>query len=266
MPVFLNLFWGQANIFLGICVGEFLRAYLNHKPYRAGFWLGGLLFKPLLLILIVPALLIQRSYKTLNGFLIILAGMLLTTYLMIGLTGIKSLFDILFASAQGGSASNPAIMMNWRMLGLHLTSISSATLGWIVVMIGTLITTIATWFIARKSFMPDRFKTTAALLGIFAATGAIAWHAHFPQSLILLPFFVYLSAQNHPAERLFRFWTFTPILLTLSAYILAIATDLSPGVKTAINLQTGFTGLILNLVVLSWAVYTCTREGLADKS
>jgi hypothetical protein len=265
MPVFLNLFWGQANIFLGICVGEFLRAHLNHKSYRSGLWLGGLLFKPLLLILIIPALLIQRSYRALIGFLVILAGMLLSTYLMIGTTGIQNLFDILFASAQGGSASNPAIMMNWRMLGFHLTTISSATLDWVVIIIGTLITAGATWLIARRSFMPDRFKTTAALLGIFAATGAISWHAHFPQSLVLLPFFVFLSFQNRPAWHLFQFWTFTPILLTLFAYILAIATDLSPGVKSAINLQIGFTGLILNLVVLSWAVYTCTQAKLADK-
>jgi hypothetical protein len=258
-PVFLNLFWGQANILLGICVGEFIRAYLGGKPLRAGLWLGGLLFKPLLLILILPALLVQRSFKTLAGFLAMLGGLLLISYAMIGLTGFQSLIDILFASAQGGSASNPGIMMNWRMLGHHLTPATSAQLGWAVIITGTLLTAIATWFLVRKSHLPDQAKTAISLLGVFAATGALSWHAHFPQTIVLLPLFVLISLQNQSAERLFRFWVFTPIILTICTSILAIATQNAVNTASFIQLQTGLTGLILNLVVLGWAIQTNIR-------
>ena len=256
-PVFLNLFWGQANIFLGICMGEFLRAYLNDKPYRAGVWLGVMLFKPLLLILILPVLLYQRSFKTLGAFLAALTGLLLISFAMIGTQGSLNLVGILSASAVGGSASNPGIMMNWRMLGFHLTSFSSATAGWIVMVIGTLLTVCATWLLARHTFLPDRIRTTAALLGIFAATGAVAWHAHFPQTIVLLPLFAYLSLQNHSTERLFRIWFFTPIVVTIITTSLMVMAKISP--STVSQLQTGVTGLILNLVVLGWAISFCRR-------
>jgi hypothetical protein len=263
-PVFLNLFWGQANIFLAICMGEFVRAYLNEKPCRAGLWLGGMLFKPLLLILILPILLYKRSFKVLGGFLAAVTGLLLISFAMIGTQGSLNLAGILSASATGGSASNPGIMMNWRMLGFHLTTFSSATPGWIVVVIGTLLTVSATWLLARRNFLPDRIGTVAALLGIFAATGAVAWHAHFPQTIVLLPLFVYLSLQSNPTERFFRIWVFAPIVITIITTILMVITKISP--STVSQLQTGVTGLILNLVVLAWAVSFCRRGNSPDQN
>jgi Glycosyltransferase family 87 len=263
-PMFLNLFWGQANIYLGICMGEFVRAYLNGKPWRAGLWLGGMLFKPLLLILILPVLLYQRSFKVLGGFLATLAGLLLISYAMIGTQGSLHLVGILSSSAAGGSASNPGIMMNWRMLGFHLTGFSSATLAWAVMILGTLLTVGATWLVARRNFLPDRTRTAAALLGIFAATGAVAWHAHFPQTIVLLSLFIYISLQSHPAERFFRIWVLTPIAITILTTILVVIAGISP--STVSQLQTGVTGLILNLVVLAWAVSFCRRGNLPDLS
>ena len=59
MPVFLNFFFGQVNLWLLICAGEFFRAFLSAKPLKAGLFLGGWLLKPQLLILIIPFLLIQ---------------------------------------------------------------------------------------------------------------------------------------------------------------------------------------------------------------
>jgi hypothetical protein len=261
-PVFLNLFWGQANILLSICMGEFVRAHLKSNPFPAGLWLGALLLKPLLLILILPALLIQKSFKTLIGFLVMLTGILLVSYAMIGSNGFVKLMEILLASSQGGSASNPAIMMNWRMLGLNLAGVSSVTLGWIVAITGMLCTASAAWFVVRRSFLPDRVKTAVALIGMLVATGALAWHAHFPQAAVLLPLFVYLSHQSRSAGRLFLVWTFIPIVLTLTTSILVLAARQSQMTMTAVILQTGISGLILNLAILAWAVYMLTGERL----
>lgn len=67
LPVFLNLNYGQVNIWLGICAGEFFRALTSGKSLKAGLWLGGWLFKPQLLILIIPFLIIRKNLKALLG-------------------------------------------------------------------------------------------------------------------------------------------------------------------------------------------------------
>ena len=59
-PAIETLIWGQVEVFLLICTGEFIRSALNRKPFLSGLWLGGLLLKPQILILIVPVLLILR--------------------------------------------------------------------------------------------------------------------------------------------------------------------------------------------------------------
>ena len=50
-PVFQNFFWGQVEVLLLICAGEFIRNDLKEKPFLSGLWLGGLLIKPQVLIL-----------------------------------------------------------------------------------------------------------------------------------------------------------------------------------------------------------------------
>ena len=42
-PVHINLYYGQVEVFLVICVGEFIRSAVNKKPILSGIWLGGLL-------------------------------------------------------------------------------------------------------------------------------------------------------------------------------------------------------------------------------
>ncbi|MGZ6316856.1 MAG: glycosyltransferase 87 family protein, partial [Anaerolineales bacterium] len=67
LPVFLNFFYGQVNIWLTIFLGEYMRAAASGKPFKAGLWLAGLLLKPQYLILIGVAVLMQRSIKMLAG-------------------------------------------------------------------------------------------------------------------------------------------------------------------------------------------------------
>ena len=68
LPVFRNFYDGQINVWLLICIGEFLRASLSKRPWVAGLWLGGLLVKPQLLILVLPFLLIQKRFKEIIAF------------------------------------------------------------------------------------------------------------------------------------------------------------------------------------------------------
>jgi hypothetical protein len=265
LPVFLNLFWGQVNIWLGICAGEFMRSILSNKPFRAGFWLGGWLLKPQLLVLIIPVLLIQRSMKMLTGFTISVIAALAVSFSLIGVKGFIGLANLLLGSAQGGSASNPEIMMNWRMLGLHLASYISPLIGWTVAILGSVLTILSTWYIFRKPILPSSQKYVLALFGLFAATSAVTWHAHLSMSIILIPPIIYLYMQNRLPKKLFSLWVLMPVMVMMLVYILAAlmqAKILPDSLAQFLNLLAGLRGLVLNLLFLGWTVVEFRKMSL----
>jgi hypothetical protein len=68
LAAYTTLLYGQVNVWLVIFVGQLLLAYQGGRPTRAGLWLGGLLLKPQLLLLLLPALLVGREWRVLGGF------------------------------------------------------------------------------------------------------------------------------------------------------------------------------------------------------
>jgi len=257
LPVILNFKEGQVNVWLFICSGEFLRAMLSDKPTKAGVWLGGLLLKPQLLILIIPFLLFQRSIKSIKGFIYSSTTILAISFVLINVDGILKLENVILESFRGGVASCPQAMMNWRMLGLQLAFFTTSDIGWVTTIIGCLLTTIFTLFIFRKKIMPDSISFAVACLGIFAATGAVTWHAHLHTSMILIPPMLYLIFNNRFNKKLFKAWVFIPILFLMVGYILAITIALEGlpiNIYQVVDLSIGLPGFILNLTTLGWAV------------
>jgi len=261
-PVVLNLLLGQINIWLAICVGEFIRAILSDKPYKAGLWLGGWLLKPQLLILIILFLVIWRSLKVLAGFLISAIVIMGITLNLIGANGFLSLMRILFEYSEGSPTNYIAGMMNWRMLGWHITSITSSTLGWITIILGSLLTISLTLFVFRRKIPYDSSEFTIALLGIFAATGAVTWHAHLHLSIILIPPMIYLLLKNRFDKKLFLIWVFFPILFQITGYTVTALIrlgELPPSSFQIIQFSEGFPGFVLNLLILGWSIVQYNR-------
>jgi len=269
LPVFWNLFLGQVNIWLGICAGEFIREIHSNKPFRAGLWLGGLLLKPQVLVLIIPILLLQRKIKILSGFITSSIVILLISFGLIYVKGTLGLINLLLGSATGGAASYPLIMMNWRMLGMHLVSFTSPIIGWSAIIVGTIVTIFATLYFFRKPIQKDFEKTVIALLGIFAATGAVTWHAHLSMSIIFIPAMIYLYVKDRFSKKIFLLWAFMPTAIMLIIYTLAalMKSGILP-TKTVelLYLLTGLRGLSLNLIILVWAIKENTKNPPAQES
>ena len=153
--------------------------------------------------------------------------------------------------------NGPEIMMNWRMLGLHISNYYSPTIGWGVIVIGSILTVCAALIISIKPTDSDFTKTVVGLIGIFAATGAVTWHAHFSMSTILIPPMIYLYVKKRFPEKLLMLWVFMPTSIMLVIYILAAfiqANILPTQVSGFLDLFAGLRGLILNLIILAWAV------------
>jgi hypothetical protein len=250
-PVFQNLYLGQVSIWLGICAGEFMRAAFEEKPLKAGLWLGGWLLKPQLLVLILPFLLIRRKMKVLMGFLTTSFIALVTSIGLVGVDGFLNLVNTLLDAAGGGVGSNTGVMMNWRMLGWHIESLTSPTMGWIVILVGTLLTVGVTVYVFRTSSSQDPIKVAVFYLGIFAATGAVTWHAHVHMAIVLIPPMIFLLTNKRFNQYLFSVWVFVPIFVQFITIATNLFIELEP---SAISTMEGLRSFILNLLILGWAV------------
>jgi len=263
LPVFLNLFQGQVNLLLMICVGEFLRKMMDYKPFQAGLWLGGLLLKPQLLILIIPALLLKRLRLTIYGFAVSSFGVGMISLLLGGLNGFLKVVQLWIGYIGGLPSNYPEAMMNWRMIALNVNALSNSNIGWwiaIPCLVATFLYALYGW---KFHFNNHSSQFALAILGIFAATFALSWHSHFSMTMITIPILLFLISRQILPEHLFSFWFFMPLTLMLIIYIIAslikgglLPTDFYP----VLNLLSGLRGLILNVFLLWWAIRNLKRD------
>ncbi|MCX8062211.1 MAG: DUF2029 domain-containing protein [Anaerolineales bacterium] len=211
-PFYISIYWGQIGMILVIATGEFFRAYQQLKPWRAGFRLGILMIKPQNLVLLLFVLLIQRQWKTLLGFGIVSAVLVLVSVQMVGIRGFQTLLDLSKILAGAYPTVAPTGMINWRMLGENFTVLGLPTLGWGLAWVGIILTFVyvAFHFSANKI---NRNNSAAAFLAIFAATCLVSWHYHVHSAIVLIPFLLHLLLGNKSPETWLLSWILIPALV-----------------------------------------------------
>lgn len=257
LPVYWNLLNGQVNTWLVISVGEFLRAIFSNRPLRAGLWLGGLWLKPQTLILIGLILLLRRAGRILLGFS--MASVVLTgvSLLMIGIGGFQQLIRLWLGFTSGLPTNDVEIMMNWRMVGMHLSSFLVPGVGWTIAGVGLLITSAAVLYLWRRSIPPQSPAFAAATLGTLAATGAVAWHSHVHMAMFLLPPMIYLIQQKGFSPKILNIWVFLPAGGYILAFLLAALVETAPMLSSLnpwLNFLRGAGEFSLNLYLVVWAI------------
>ncbi len=256
IPVFTNFFTGQINVWLTICMGQFLLDLLADRPYRAGLWLAGLLLKPQLMILILPVLLLQRAVKSLIGFTAGACLLIAASLALAGPDGLQSLIRLWLGYAGGLPTNDVGIMMNWRMIGLHLADWTTASIAWPIAALGMLVTVLFTFFLARKRFDMNSSSLSFLLLGTLAATGAVTWHSHIHTAMILIPVFLFLTIKNWLAPGLLAWWVFLPGAVYGITVLLAALIQLSvlpADLGSILDLSRGLSEFGLNLYLLWYA-------------
>ena len=250
--VFSNITNGQVGVFVLICGGEFVRQAGNNKPILSGLWLGGLLLKPPLLILIIPIFIMMRYWKVLLGFFASSAFILGTSLLLSGLFGMRSLIDI-WTKVTGATAPTfPERMINWRMVGIILDQLFNNSFGWVIAGIGMVLTLVAVFYLVR--YMPPygSILWVMNMLGVFSATLALTWHSHYHMAMILIPFLVFAVVHKLLSSKTIIAWGIvTPVvflwtvLLELCFFTLSRINPIDFHFKII-----ALTGLILNMVIL----------------
>jgi hypothetical protein len=261
-PSFSNSYWGQVNLPLVICVGEFIRCIRNKQDLKAGLWIGGLILKPQLLILLAPIFLFQKRWKLFSGLSITILLALAFSILLGGWGSILGVIAMMFQFSAGLPTNSPEMMMNWRMVGERLNLITSPLIAWTVVAIGMIATALGTFLLWRKPIEAHSSRFLVAFTGTLAATLAITWHSHVHMAMVLIPPLAYLFTKDILKKRLFQSWIYClPVVMLLVGI---------PFILLGFNkyfLVTGFPGVFLfiyNLIFLAWAWKFLQSPNLVD--
>jgi len=256
LPFFMNIFFGQVNIWLTICIGEHLRAVLADKPFKAGAWLGGLFIKPHYLVFIIIALAMQRYGKIIAGFMTSSAVIVGVSLLMSGIDGFKALVQLWLGYTGDLATADPFIMMNWRMVGVNLVTYLGPLISWMIAGIGMAITLVMTIYIWRHPILPASPAYAIALLGTLAATTALMWHSHIFSATILLAPIMFLSQERDLLpKKILSIWVIVPPIINFTVIVIALllrgrGLAINPG--GLFNLLNSGSQLGVNMYMLYW--------------
>lgn len=257
LPFFTNLFFGQINIWLTICIGEHLRAALAGESFQSGLWLGGLLIKPHYLVLVGLVLLIQRYTKILVGFITSATLIMGISFWMIGVDGFRALLSLWFGYAGSLPTADPYIMMNWRMVAENLTPFLGEPIAWTITILGMVITLIMALSLWRRPVPIGSPQYSVTLLGTIAATMSFTWHSHLFLGTIVLAPLAYLAQKKADlSDKILFNWVVIPALIQFFVIVLAITIrgstfSVSPG--PLLNLLYAGGQLGANMYLLYWA-------------
>jgi hypothetical protein len=160
--------------------------------------------------------------------------------------------------AGGLPTNDPQLMMNWRMIGFHATSIAGPLLGVIVMGAGTIATTMAALALWIRPFGGDASRFLVAGVGLIAATTAVAWHSHVHMAMILIPALLLLAQRRRELLRgVLEWWVFLPAVLYFIRIALASATRaeiLGGGAYGFLDFLAGVGAFAMNLYLVGWAL------------
>jgi len=256
--VFYNITCGQVEVFVLICAGEFLRNAVKKKPIISGLWLGGLLLKPQLLILIIPIFILMRNWKALSGFFVSSGLILATSLWLSGLAGMRAQIDLWTKYSAGIATTAPERMINWRMVGVNLNNLFNTSLGWLITGLGIGLTILAVYFLIKHNAPYGSSSWVITVGGVFSATLAITWHSHYHMAMVLIPFLVYASIKKIMPETVIFLWGITTPVVFFGILIFVLFFPLLINFNTGnqITIVIAFLGLILNLLILLSAAQT----------
>jgi len=208
-PVLANFFFGQVNVWLLVCMGEFIRAWGEGKRVRGGLWLSGLLLKPQILVLMFPFLVFSGEWGIAGGFAIGAAAIGMISLVIGGTEGIKAWAALLTHHATRLPTTGPGIMINLRMVSELLSLLFSLDVQRIAGIVAIAIALLTLWFSLRLREQAPEEKL-GVMVPLLAATFVTTWHAHMHMAMAFIPLLLHQVITGRMPLRLFGLWTMLP--------------------------------------------------------
>jgi hypothetical protein len=244
LPLLSTLALGQINVFLVVCLGEFILSYVSGRQVRSGLWVAGMLIKPYILILLLTGLAVSRRWRVLYGFgagLLIVLG---SSFTMAGVDGVAASLELALRFA-GPMIQTGSTMMNWRSLALNLETILPGWTNWVTAGMGMIVVTAITLLRWLRPNQETGNNFLLLILATLSATFALSWHSHFYLMVLLIPILLILDQQEQLPTSILAAWAFGPPGLYMSVFL--VQQDMARNM-----LGLGYLGL--NLFLLAWAV------------
>jgi hypothetical protein len=212
IPVISNLFLGQMNLWLVVCLGEFIRLMMRGWRVRSGYWLGGMLIKPHTLILLLPGLVLSQNWVLLLGFLTSLLVVLGSSLLLAGPQGMTA-SALLMVKFAGPLIQTAPTMMNYRALALYLEQYLPTWFAWATAFAAMGLATLVVLRFWRKKVANSPYRFALLMLATLAGTFLVTWHSHFYLLMCLIPILLYLDQNQELPLGIFSAWLFGPFIL-----------------------------------------------------
>jgi len=245
LPSFLTFFYGQVNVWLLICLGEFLLSEINGKHFTSGLWLSGWIIKPQLLIFLLPWMVFKKRIQPLLGFLAGCLGLIILSTCVAGIDWFQNWLNLLVQYPGSLATTNPQAMMNWRAFALNLSAIIPSNIAWEWAWLGIgvlMVATIKIWFIDNQ-----RAGIGIPLLTNLCATFSITWHSHLHTALPLVIPLLFLIKQRVIPKRVWSIWLSIP---TIGFFLGYLTKWIFPE-----NNISGTTMLLLNTSIVAWMAF-----------
>jgi len=189
LPVLDGLLVGQPIALLLLGMSGLHRNLESGRDGRAGLWGGLLLFKPQYVVLLTLVLAMKRRWRALGGFAVSGAGLLLASVLAAGIDGIRAYLYLLVGAGAIDSnvlGINPAAMMTWRGVVVHLAPDTPDVVAGAVVALLTVLTAVAMVPVWRGAWLPGSPRFALQMLATTAAGLLVSYHSHTHGAALLV--------------------------------------------------------------------------------
>jgi hypothetical protein len=214
-PVLANLALGQINVLLVMILGEFTLAFLRGKSYLSGAWLGLLLLKPHLLILLLPGLAIARRWQVVLGFVVSAIVLLTASLLLAGADGMVAWWKVIRSFGEPSFLSLPN-MMNGRALAFNLARLVPGWVGWLLA--SALMVTVTVFVLHLWVRNQSSQQFTWLMLATLAGTFILSWHSNLYLLICLVQYFLVLDIKGQVSTWLLAAWIFGPPAIYFLVY------------------------------------------------
>ena len=137
----------------------------------------------------------------------------------VGFDGLVALKDVMLEAGQGGVSSASGLMINWRMVSQYI-ELLSPVVGKTVLFVLSAVTALLPLIAFRKRIMVDSPISAVALLGVMAATTAVAFHMHVHTAMLLIPILLYLLLKESMEVKWLIIWSLAPALMYFLQYFI----------------------------------------------
>jgi hypothetical protein len=188
-PLMMELYVGQVEVILLVCLMLALREFERGHATRGGIWIGLMVLKPQYVVCLLLVLVLKRRRAELIGSAIGAGAILVSSLVVGGIGGFVAYLRLLitdYPAYKGAIAINPHGMIDWRTVLLTLAPGAPHALGLTLLAILSLLTVALLPLIWHGRWEPGNARFDRQMTATLIVTLLVAYHSQPHGAALLL--------------------------------------------------------------------------------